>query len=641
MAEAANLTVTISGDASGLVGAVNEAQSSLAALENSANVLAGLDGTSVAFDITANDNATGAVNAAKSAIEGISSMTAQAEITAVDNTADGVASAQAAINSVQGKTVTITVNYQVNGKPEGLAKGTKNAPEGLAMINDERGISDPRELVYHDGQYMMFSGRDVVLPLSKGDIVYTAEETKSILKNIPRYKKGKYTSGFEADKTAFTHLKKISNVPIASQIDFWKEAMEKYASDSEAVEECSEEIFSLTRKLADNLNSLSESYAADRAYLNDFESFGDTAIEAFDRIRDRNAENLHSGLITWEEYTENMSGIGSKMYNERLVQSKRWLKQESKYNNLSTEDYIAGLERMKAYTAEYYAHGIISYKEYADNMQDLSNAVADKEAEGHKAVYDKWLSSAKNWKKMRDTYDDWEDYGDSQVKYYERCIERIDELYQNGHISWQKYRDETMNYSMDLYNAQLDEVNDLLNAQSAYIGRVKLQFTEKENALKKSWETDDRAEDLSETKRLLAIYKNAVTEKGKNKYSDLQEQLKKLEREEQLYRLQKSNNQKLASLESDYKLMEANKKLLLTSIQNSGIDVCGLIDGINRETSGMQSVMTNLASKIIAAINSKSTYSDNRNISISTSDSSVIRQFTKKAEYKIARGRYY
>ncbi len=523
----------------------------------------------------------------------------------------------------------------------GLDKATDDVPEGLSVINDERGISDPRELVYHNGQYMMFSGRDVILPLSKGDIVYPARETQKILKSIPHYKRGVNMTEFEIDKSGFEHAKKTDNIPIDAQIDYWRYAMERYAYDSEAVWECSEEIFSLTRKLADNLNGLSETYVADRAYLNDFESFGDTAIAAFDRVRQRNSEDLHSGLITWEEYTKTMSGIGSKMYDERLNQSKRWLKQESKYNNLSTEDYIAGLERMKDYTNEYYANGMISYRQYSDNMRDLSNAVADKEKERHKEIYDAWITDAESWKKMRDTYDDWEDYGDSQVEYYRRCIERIDELYKNGHISWQEYRDRTMNYSLDLYNAQLDEADKLLSAQSAYIGKVRTKLQTKESALRQSWEQADRTDDIAETKRLLAIYKNAATDKGKNKYSDLNDKLKKLQREEQLYKLQKTNNEKLASLESNYKIMEANKKYLLSSIQNAGLNINGLINGINRDTNGIQNVMTTLASKIISAINAKSTYSDNRSISISASDSSVIKQFTQKAKYEIARGRYY
>jgi hypothetical protein len=689
---AANLTVTISGDASGLVGAVSEAQASIAALESSASALSGLDGTSIAIDITAEDNATAVVSAAEASISALNGLEAKGTITAVDNTAAGVASAQAAINSIQDRTVTITVNYQTTGSVPKLARGTDNAPDGLAMVNDERGISDPRELIYHDGQYMMFSGRDVVLPLSKGDKVYTASQTKKILSGIPHYAAGKdndedileligtlskfgldsvnvekstpknvhtnaeilyaWKNGgsmvgspnsetYEEAEDEWKHYKKTNAVTTTEELQKWIELAKTFNVTEADISDIEENIFSLAVKISDELNEQSKTYIEERTALNDWDDYGDSAIAAFERVRARNEQDYKDGLITWDEYVDNVSDIGEDMYEDRLKQSKSWLKQESEYNNLSAEDYIAGLERMKTYTEEYYENGIISYREYSENMRELSNAITDKEDEIHNSVYQKWLSDAENWKKLRDTYDDWEEYGDSEVQYYERCIERIGELYNDGHISWQEYMDETMNYSMDLYNAQMSEIDSLMDAQAEYISQLKTEFSDKESELKASWEVEDRADDIADVKEQLAIYQNAVTEKGKSKYSDLQDKLKSLEREEELYQLQKSDNAIIAELETEYSAMEKDKKALLASIQSSGIDVQGLIRGINSETSGIQDVMSSLAAKIISAINSKSTYSDNRSIQISAADSSTLKQFTKSVEETIARGRYY
>ena len=43
-----------------------------------------------------------------------------------------------------------------------FAHGTRNAPEGLAYLNDD-GSADPRELVEHNGQFLMYEGRNVLL----------------------------------------------------------------------------------------------------------------------------------------------------------------------------------------------------------------------------------------------------------------------------------------------------------------------------------------------------------------------------------------------------------------------------------------------------------------------------------------------
>ena len=82
-----------------------------------------------------------------------------------------------------------------------FAHGTRNAPEGLAYLNDD-GSADPRELVEHNGQFMMYEGRNVLAPLSAGDRVFTSSETKDILsgRGIPHYATGLNNEGIENEK---------------------------------------------------------------------------------------------------------------------------------------------------------------------------------------------------------------------------------------------------------------------------------------------------------------------------------------------------------------------------------------------------------------------------------------------------------
>ena len=88
------------------------------------------------------------------------------------------------------------------------AKGTQNFEGGLAMVNDEKGISDPRELIVDKGRVFIPQGKDVVLPLSKGAKVYTASQTKAIMNGmgIPHYATGKDNSdAFTSAKDDWTH----------------------------------------------------------------------------------------------------------------------------------------------------------------------------------------------------------------------------------------------------------------------------------------------------------------------------------------------------------------------------------------------------------------------------------------------------
>ena len=93
------------------------------------------------------------------------------------------------------KTATVTYNVVVNGSlpnPGNLhfAEGTNYMPyNSLATINDEA-TADPRELVLHDGRGYLFEGRNVRVPLSTGDRVFTASQTKSMLG-------GSYAEGYD------------------------------------------------------------------------------------------------------------------------------------------------------------------------------------------------------------------------------------------------------------------------------------------------------------------------------------------------------------------------------------------------------------------------------------------------------------
>ena len=605
--EAANLSVSITGDASGLISAAESANAALTRVATTADTaLARVKDKDI-------------------------------KITAVDNTASGIAAARRAIDSLKDKTVTVTVDYKTTGGAMNLfARGTQNAPRGLALVNDERGIADPRELIYHDGKYMMYQGRDVIVPLDKGDRVYTAEQTKAIMAamGIPSYARGYKNEWFEIQKSNFVSYTKSANVPIDEQIAWWKQALKEFAYDYEVVKECNEEIFSLTRKLVDNINDLSDIYIDERTYFNDWESYGDSAIDAFARIKENNRQFLDDGYITYTEYVENVKRAGEALYEGRVEQSEKWLKQQMGYNDMSLEEYIEGLERMAAYTQEYFENGLIDYREYTEGLQKINNDIYDariqledakalQEAAHETAVakrnaeeYAHWEKDAVNWKKMRDTYGDWESYDDSPVKFYERCIERVKEFYEAGKIGWQQYMDDTFAYELELYRAQESAIEESIRERRDYIAELKSKFKAEEADLKASWKAEDRKADMADIREQLGIYKYAVTQKGKDKYEELQAALKQLEREEEIAELEAEHNKIIERLENELSVAEANKKGLLSSINSYGMSTNELVGGIVQDAENMRSFLADMFSELIGAVKASAranSYTDNSN----------------------------
>lgn len=574
------------------------------------------------------------------------------------------------------------------------AKGTQNFEGGLAMVNDEKGISDPRELIVDKGRAFIPQGKDVLLPLSKGAKVYTASQTKAIMNGmgIPHYATGKDNSdAFTSAKDDWTHYTKTHAVTTAQELEKWLEFQEKFKSNDKDIADIEEQIFSLTQKRTQELNNLSKSYIEERAALNDWDDNGDNPIDAFTRIRDRNMAEVEAGRMTWEDYTTEMSSIGSTLYDNMTEYSRDWLEHQEKYNGMSAADYIAGIGRIQTYTEQMYAQGIISHKEYVEAKNKLNEEYLGKRKEQIEKEYD----ISKDYISEHTYFNDWQDNGDSPLDAYNRVMDRHREELANGELTqdeFDKYQSElgsdmyserveqsknwleeqrkyygmtdeeyiaglkriqqyTQEYydlgliSRKEYNENMTELNhdmfdqagesfdDMLQQQQDYINKLRDEFSAQEQALQDSWTVEDRKADMSETQAQLDIYANAVTDRGQQKYKELQEQMKQLQRDEELYQLQVKNNATIEKLEAEYDALENSKADFIKSIATNidSIDVTGIVADITQEVSGGNDKITKTLGEIIEAIKGikieQQNYNNNSKITINAADSTVLGEY--------------
>lgn len=511
----------------------------------------------------------------------------------------------------------------------GLAKGSQNFPGGLAMVNDERGISDNRELIVDRGRAFIPEGRDVILPLSKGAKVYTAAQTKAIMSGlgIPHYASGKNNSDmFTAAKDDWTHYTKTHSVTTAQELEKWLEFQEKYKQNEKDIWDIEEQVFSLQQKLyservkesenwlrheekyngmaasdylagidrmkaytkeyyeqgiinhkeyteamadldekyidkrkeqLEELYNLSTDYISEHTYFNDWQDYGDDPLEAYNRVMDRNREALANGELTQKEFDAYGQKLGSSMYSERKEQSLNWLEEQRKYFGMTDEEYVQGLERIKAYTQEYYDQGLISRREYNEAMTELNHSA---------------------WDEASDAYD------------------------------------------------------DMLKEQQDYINKMQEEFQKQEQALRDSWTVEDRKVDMATVQGQLGIYAGAVTDRGQQKYKELEEQMKQLQRDEELYQLQVKNTATIDALQADYETAESMKADFLKNIvTNTDINVSGIVGELTSKVASTGSDINRTLSEIIDAIHGikmeQQNFNDSRQINITTSDSSVISKY--------------
>lgn len=501
------------------------------------------------------------------------------------------------------------------------AKGTQNFEGGLAMVNDEKGISDPRELIVDKGRAFIPQGKDVLLPLSKGAKVYTASQTKAIMSGmgIPHYATGKDNSdAFTSAKDDWTHYTKTHAVTTAQELEKWLEFQEKFKSNDKDIADIEEQIFSIMQKQTKEFNEQSKAYLEKHSAINDWGDNGDTPLDAFKRIKDRNYQDLQDAKITWDDYVDNVSDAGETLYDDMKSYSDSWLEHQQKYHNMSIDDYIAGIDREAERLEEFYANDVINYQKYVEEKQTLEEKRYDAVAQKNADEYSAWQKDADAWQELRSTYDDWDKYGDSEEEFLKRKIDRVKEFYNAGKISFEEFIDDTNKYSMELYKSQSSAVDELLQKQQDYISKVKDEFSKQEQELRDSWDVQDRKTDMSEVQAQLDVYANSVTDKGQQKYKELQEQMKQLQRDEELYQLQKKNNATIESLEAEYKQMEDGKKNILTGLQNADINISAYVATITDKVSATGGNIESLLSRMLDKFDSfkieNNSMSDNRKI---------------------------
>ena len=502
-----------------------------------------------------------------------------------------------------------------------VAKGTQNFEGGLAMVNDEKGISDPRELIVDKGRAFIPQGKDVLLPLSKGAKVYTASQTKAIMSGmgIPHYATGKDNSdAFTSAKDDWTHYTKTHAVTTAQELEKWLEFQEKFKSNDKDIADIEEQIFSIMQKQTKEFNEQSKAYLEKHSAINDWGDNGDTPLDAFKRIKDRNYQDLQDAKITWDDYVDNVSDAGETLYDDMKSYSDSWLEHQQKYHDMSIDDYIAGIDREAERLEEFYANDVINYQKYVEEKQTLEEKRYDAVAQKNADEYSAWQKDADAWQELRSTYDDWDKYGDSEGDFLKRKIDRVKEFYNAGKISFEEFIDDTNKYSMELYKSQSSAVDELLQKQQDYISNIKDEFSKQEQELRDSWDVQDRKTDMSEVQAQLDVYANSVTDKGQQKYKELQEQMKQLQRDEELYQLQKKNNATIESLEAEYKQMEDGKKNILTGLQNADINISAYVATITDKVSATGGNIESLLSRMLDKFDSfkieNNSMSDNRKI---------------------------
>lgn len=489
------------------------------------------------------------------------------------------------------------------------ATGTSYARRGLSVVNEK----GPELIESRDGTYRIAEGSPAITYLEQGDKVYTAAQTRKMARagGIPNFAQGK--SAFENAREAFQHTQNTSEVSTMDALVWWKNVLQVYADDADAVKEANEEIYKLTKELkkeqADDYKDMVSDFISEDERWNDQQKrYGTISQNDYlwnlgnraDQYRKFADEVMTLDYMTEDErlelrkeyidkakdldlkYFETWKEIASEALEYQRELQNTYLSDRAYWGDWGGDDPLAAYERIKQDEAQAVADGLQTWDDYDRRMAEVG-----------KAMHDDRVTASFKW------LDQMEKYGVLSDKDYVAGLERIrqytDEYYRAGMLTEREYAEaiETLNdKAFDRYKELLDEqVDAYYDAQQAQLDARKKAIEDAYKAEEKAEKQADRKAQLQELLGQERMFAGAVTIEGKQKLQDIRDQIADLEKQQRDEEREEEKQAQLDAIAEQEKNLEVQHKNTLNATSKFAAQMVGVIDGGNQELSNSISVL--------------------------------------------------
>lgn len=312
----------------------------------------------------------------------------------------------------------------------------------------------------------------------------------------------------------------------------------------------------------------------------------------------KNIESLRDkyysiGSTEWQKYTLELAAYDEQLYTDRRDHSDKWIADQKYYGLLSGQEEIEAYERIRKYTDEYYADGIISYKDYLDQIKDLD----------------------------KDIYDTRKDL-------IEEAINK--EVY---------LQTEALDARKEALAKEEDAIND------SYSKRIK-GIEDYYDSIELAETREERASELSELLKEEEKYQNAATKDGKAKLSKIRDEIKAINKEaEQEARdlekqaeidkatadrdaLEEDRLRRLNILNGEYVDLDTTQKNLLENISEYAATSAGAIEKVTEKIKLMVEAISN-----INDISTSNSLSGNNSVTINDYGDKIITSKDEAVDY--------
>ena len=271
----------------------------------------------------------------------------------------------------------------------------------------------------------------------------------------------------------------------------------------------------------------------------------DGYMDALDDIKDK-AEDIEDGLSSVREkivsyMDEDLEAI------DKFIEDRDYYDDWKKYDEKKTD----AIQRQIDIIQEQLNAGHLTQSEFDERNRDYQKSYRDAQAD----ELDKKLSDLDQYIEDRNFYDDWNLYGDKEVKAYKRALKEIKAAYDAGALSVDEYNDKVKEWSQNIYTTLQTELTNELNLQLSKIGSMK-------TLLQKQYDIENNI--ASERHEI-----NKELEKSKTMYEWLDEDTRNLLFNQEDYN---ALNEELISIQKESARLMSKYNSEISSANESEID---------------------------------------------------------------------
>ena len=260
----------------------------------------------------------------------------------------------------------------------------------------------------------------------------------------------------------------VEQNPFTDTTSYYKQMQDEYHKEAERLraldpEKYKEEIQKLQQDwwdaqeaIVDQSYSNSERWINERNTYNDWDLYGDNEVAAWERVLKRFQTEFPNELEKIDDIKQKILEARKNEMEKSISDIEDYITSRNTYNDWDVygDSEVKAVQRITKLIEDEYEQRLISREEYIDKLEEQSRRIyslAQDEIDKNMSNIDKYISA-------RNHFDDWDEFGDSEIEAIKRQVQYLDEAYEQKLISYEEYTEKVAEYTQKMYSVAKDDI---------------------------------------------------------------------------------------------------------------------------------------------------------------------------------------